>query len=116
MVRAVKEKKGKKVDRTQSRVPDPAKWDGAEAQTPPVQTLWKPEKMKKLTYTQFWIRVREGKIDNVRAASCRRLALSAVLWDASCWVHEASVSQRPVQLDWVAGSPPAYGARRGFLA
>lgn len=61
----MKEKKGKKVDQTESRVPDPAKWDTAESQTPPVQTLWKPEKMKKLTYTQFWNLVNEHKVDHV---------------------------------------------------
>ncbi|KAK9813430.1 hypothetical protein WJX73_008508 [Symbiochloris irregularis] len=62
----VKEKKGKKVDRLESRVPDPANWDTAEAQVPPVQTLWKPEKMKKLTYTQFWNLVKEHKVDKVK--------------------------------------------------
>lgn len=62
---AVKEKKGKKADRLESRVPDPAKWDTADSQTPPVQTLWKPEKMKKLTYTQFWNLVKERKVDRV---------------------------------------------------
>lgn len=67
---AVKEKKGKKVDRLESRVPDPANWDTAEAQVPAVQTLWKPEKMKKLTYTQFWNLVKEHKVDKVGSLRC----------------------------------------------
>ena len=100
MRRAVKVKKGKKVNRKESRVPDPAKWDTAEQQSPPVQTLWKPDKMKKLTYTQFWNLVREGKVEQVSLhAASKHIAgllchVLAVLYEGRMHAGAFSIIQR----------------------
>ena len=51
------------MDVRKSSVSDPAKWDIPTEQAP--QTTWRPDLMKRLTYTQFWQLVKERQIEKV---------------------------------------------------
>ena len=52
------------MDVRKSTVSDPALWDIPEESAP--QTTWRPDLMKRLTYTQFWQLIKEGQIEKVR--------------------------------------------------
>ena len=62
-LRTATKRKGRKMDVRKSSVSDPAKWDIPVEQAP--QTTWRPDLMKRLTYTQFWQLVKERQIDKV---------------------------------------------------
>ncbi|BDA40994.1 ATP-dependent zinc metalloprotease FTSH, chloroplastic [Coccomyxa sp. Obi] len=62
-------KKGKKVDVTESLVQDPAAWDNVKVQP---QTAWRVDRMKNMTYTQFWQLVKERRVDKVKYTSDKR--------------------------------------------
>lgn len=51
------------MDPTQSVVQDPAAWDDLKVQP---QTAWRVDRMKNMTYTQFWQLVKERRVDKVR--------------------------------------------------
>jgi hypothetical protein len=77
---AAPKKLGKKVDVLKSQVADPGAWD---AVTVPPQTAWRTDRMKNMTYTQFWQLVNERRVDKVcccaalalRIISCMRLSM-----------------------------------------
>jgi hypothetical protein len=50
------------VDVTQSTVQDPAAWENVKVQP---QTAWRVDRMKNMTYTQFWQLVKERRVDKV---------------------------------------------------
>jgi len=59
-------KKGKKVDPYASFVPNPADIPDEESkEAQKVMSMWRLDKLKDVTYTQFWILVREGHIEKV---------------------------------------------------
>jgi len=63
------EKKGKKVaDLTKSVVDDPntIPTDETNEQLANVRTAWRTDKLREMTYTQFWLLTREGRIDKVK--------------------------------------------------
>ena len=55
-------KKDKKIDVMESQVLDPAAYDNPEFE---VVTAWRPDRLKRLTYTQLWFLIREHKIAQV---------------------------------------------------
>ncbi len=57
------------MDVTESFVQDPAAWDNVKVQP---QTAWRVDRMKNMTYTQFWQLVKERRVDKVspQALSC----------------------------------------------
>lgn len=59
---AAPKKKGKKVDVLKSQVTDPGVYDNLAA---PPQTAWRIDRMKNMTYTQFWQLVKERRVDKV---------------------------------------------------
>ncbi len=61
---AAPKKKGKKMDVLESAVTDPRVWDELEN---PRQTAWRIDRMKNMTYTQFWQLVKERRVDKVSA-------------------------------------------------
>ncbi|KAK9861664.1 hypothetical protein WJX84_001635 [Apatococcus fuscideae] len=72
-----KPKKGKKTDPMQSLVPDPTDIPWDEKADPDrhkelAQTIWRPDKLGELTYTQFWRLITERKIEKVRNTFDRR--------------------------------------------
>lgn len=64
MLRAAPKKKGKKLDWLKSFVPDPKVWDSVKV---PPQTAWRLDRMKNMTYTQFWQLVKERRVDQASA-------------------------------------------------
>ena len=52
------------MDVTESLVQDPAAWDNVKVQP---QTAWRVDRMKNMTYTQFWQLVKERRVDKVSA-------------------------------------------------
>ncbi len=66
------------MDVTQSLVRDPS--DVPAAKSPELETVvtsWRPDKLKDMTYTQFWQLISERQIDRVRRwlFFCRPCAL-----------------------------------------
>ncbi len=60
------------MDVTKSLVRDPS--EVPDAKTPELEvvvTAWRPDKLKDMTYTQFWQLISERQIDRVRGAVCR---------------------------------------------
>eukprot|EP00803_Ostreobium_quekettii_P010009 evm.model.scf_768.7 EVM.evm.TU.scf_768.7 scf_768:46516-52162(+) len=60
-------KKGKRVDINKSVVPDPTlvpENDSKEAKA--LMSNWRMDKLKDISYTQFWALVREGRVDKVQ--------------------------------------------------
>ena len=62
---AAPRKKGKRLDWLKSFVPDPSAWDSVKV---PPQTAWRLDRMKHMTYTQFWQLVKERRVDQASAA------------------------------------------------
>ncbi|KAL0023679.1 hypothetical protein WJX79_000645 [Trebouxia sp. C0005] len=62
---AVELRKGPKVDLTKSRVPDPKSIpvDSASRKLP--QTMWRVDRLRDMTYTQFWHLIQERQIARV---------------------------------------------------
>ena len=61
-------KKGKRVDVTRSLVHDPNSLPAPESrEQKAVCTAWRPDKLREMTYTQFWQLISERQIDRVRA-------------------------------------------------
>ena len=58
-------KKDKKINVMESQVLDPAAYDNPEFE---VVTAWRPDRLKRLTYTQLWFLIQEHKVKQVRAA------------------------------------------------
>ncbi|KAI3432765.1 hypothetical protein D9Q98_004305 [Chlorella vulgaris] len=80
-MRAVKKKQlpskgGQKVDPSVSLVPDPASIPSAsefkKANNFGLVTMWRPEHLRDMTYTQFWNLVRERKVEQVKYTNDRR--------------------------------------------
>ncbi len=46
-------------------MPDPRAWDNVKV---PPQTAWRLDRMKNMTYTQFWQLVKERRVDQASAA------------------------------------------------
>ena len=67
-VSAVELRKGPKVDLTKSRVPDPQSIpvDSASRKLP--QTMWRVDRLRDMTYTQFWHLIQERQI--ARVSNC----------------------------------------------
>ena len=70
LVPAAKPKKGKKMDPMQSLVSNPKDipWDekaDPDRRKELAQTIWRPDKLGELTYTQFWRLITERKIEKV---------------------------------------------------
>lgn len=65
-MRAAPKKLGKKVDITKSQVADPGAWDAVKVAP---QTAWRTDRMKNMTYTQFWQLVNERRVDKVPLVS-----------------------------------------------
>ena len=63
---AAPKKLGKRVDVLKSQVPDPAAWDAVKV---PPQTAWRTDRMRNMTYTQFWQLVNERRVDKVRGTA-----------------------------------------------
>ncbi|KAL4452773.1 hypothetical protein ABPG75_008435 [Micractinium tetrahymenae] len=90
-------KGGRKVrDPTSSVVPDAASWptakDFEKHQNYGVVTAWRPEKLREMTYTQFWNLVRERKVDTVKYSDDRR----------SVWVTTKATAPGGARTDKVA--------------
>lgn len=84
MLAAAKPKKGKKMDPMQSLVPNPKDIPSDEKADPDrrkelAQTIWRPDKLGELTYTQFWRLITERKIEKVRTALVRSSSASLLL-------------------------------------
>lgn len=62
---AVELRKGPKVDVTKSRVQDPASipLDSSVRSLP--QTMWRVDRLREMTYTQFWQLIQERQIARV---------------------------------------------------
>ena len=58
---AVKKKKGKKIDVLKSQVPDPNEWEGDDL----TSTEWRNDRMRAMTYTQFWQLIKERRVEKV---------------------------------------------------
>jgi hypothetical protein len=65
---------------TKSTVPDPAVWDNLKR---PPQTAWRVDRMKNMTYTQFWQLVKERRVDKVRC--CTSLCFPSISIDLTCF-------------------------------
>ena len=63
-VPAVKDRQGPKVDVTMSRVPDPASIPVDKDRGLP-QTMWRIDRLREMTYTQFWHLIQERQIERV---------------------------------------------------
>lgn len=50
------------MDPLKSQVPDPGAWDAVKVAP---QTAWRTDRMKNMTYTQFWQLVQERRVDKV---------------------------------------------------
>ena len=61
---AVKDRQGPKVDVTMSRVPDPASIPVDKQRGLP-QTMWRIDRLREMTHTQFWHLVQERQIERV---------------------------------------------------
>ena len=64
-------KKGKKIDVLKSVVPDPDTVpanDSKEAKA--LMSNWRMDKLKEVSYTQFWVLVREGHVEKVGDSIC----------------------------------------------
>lgn len=68
----VKDRKGPKIDPNVSRAPDPNMIPvDASAEDLP-ETMWRIDRLKELTYTQFWHLIQERSIERVRYAADKR--------------------------------------------
>lgn len=80
---AVKDRLGPKVDVTMSRVPDPASIPEPGLGLP--QTMWRIDRLREMTYTQFWHLIQERQIDRVcshtvwAVAACHLSCIAAYL-------------------------------------
>ena len=75
MRRAKHKSKGGKLvkDPSQSRAPDPtAIPSNKDIEKMALQSAWRPDKLKDMTYTQFWNLVEEGRVESVRYTPDRR--------------------------------------------
>jgi cell division protease FtsH len=75
MRRAKHTSKGGKLvkDPSKSRAPDPtAIPSNKEIEKMALQSAWRPDKLKDMTYTQFWNLVEEGRVESVRYTPDRR--------------------------------------------
>ena len=75
MRRAKHKSKGGKLvkDPSRSRAPDPtAIPSNKEIEKMALQSAWRPDKLKDMTYTQFWNLVEEGRVESVRYTPDRR--------------------------------------------
>lgn len=63
MLLAVKDRQGPKVDVTMSRVADPASIPEPGTGLP--QTMWRIDRLREMTYTQFWHLIQERQIVRV---------------------------------------------------
>lgn len=75
MKRANHRSKGGKLvkDPSKSRVPDPTSIpSNKEIEKMALQSAWRPDKLKDMTYTQFWNLVEEGHVESVKYTSDRR--------------------------------------------
>jgi hypothetical protein len=73
--RATQPSKGGKLVRNPlaSRVPDPSLVpSNEEIKKMALQSAWRPDKLKDMTYTQFWALVKERQVDTVRYSDDRR--------------------------------------------
>ncbi|KAL3153794.1 hypothetical protein ABBQ32_013378 [Trebouxia sp. C0010 RCD-2024] len=69
----VKDRKGPKIDPTISRVPDPDRVPvHATIASGLPQTTWRIDRLKEMTYTQFWHLIQEGSIERVKYAADKR--------------------------------------------
>ncbi|DBA75980.1 TPA: hypothetical protein ACH3X2_008914 [Trebouxia sp. C0005] len=68
-------RKGPKVDLTKSRVPDPKSIpvDSASRKLP--QTMWRVDRLRDMTYTQFWHLIQERQIARVRYTDDKRAVM-----------------------------------------
>ena len=62
---AAPKKKGQKVDVLKSAVTDPGVYDTLKETGGAPQTAWRIDRMKNMTYTQFWQLVKERRVDKV---------------------------------------------------
>lgn len=58
-------RKGPKVDLTRSRVPDPASIPADKSSESLPQTMWRIDRLREMTYTQFWQLIQEQQIERV---------------------------------------------------
>lgn len=75
MRRAKHKSKGGKLvkDPSRSRAPDPSAIpSNKEIEKMALQSAWRPDKLKDMTYTQFWNLVEEGRVESVRYTPDRR--------------------------------------------
>lgn len=75
MRRATHKSKGGKLVKNpaQSRVIDPSSIpSNKEIEKMALQSAWRPDKLKDMTYTQFWNLVEEGHVENIRYTPDRR--------------------------------------------
>ena len=64
------------MDVLKSQVTDPGVYDKLDA---PPQTAWRIDRMKNMTYTQFWQLVKERRVDKVLTRlQARKLSLSSI--------------------------------------
>ncbi len=64
------------MDVTQSIVQDPAAWDNVKVQP---QTAWRVDRMRNMTYTQFWQLVKERRVDKVSVEQHCVLVIAIVI-------------------------------------
>ena len=64
------------MDVLKSQVTDPGVYDKQEN---PPQTAWRIDRMKNMTYTQFWQLVKERRVDKVTHLPAASLSLCAIL-------------------------------------
>ncbi|GAB4815168.1 hypothetical protein N2152v2_002214 [Parachlorella kessleri] len=81
-------KGGRKVDPAKSVVPSPA---DVPKETPGIQTTWRLDKYKDMTYTQFRNLVQEGRIDKVKYTDDRRSVVVTTKASAPGGVRTAKV-------------------------
>mmetsp|Transcript_28408 Transcript_28408/g.50750 ORF Transcript_28408/g.50750 Transcript_28408/m.50750 type:complete len:912 (-) Transcript_28408:144-2879(-) len=70
-------KKGKKVEDLHKSVVDPPEntpIDEKDVLLADVRTAWRTDKLREMTYTQFWILTREGRVDKVKFTTDGRSA------------------------------------------
>ena len=85
LVCAAPKKKGKKMDVTKSLVRDPNEVPDAKSpELEVVVTAWRPDKLKDMTYTQFWQLISERQIERVRVLTAETQCSDVSLSERRC--------------------------------
>ena len=75
---------GIKVDTTKSQVPDPNSIPAKGSKALPA-TIWRVDRLREMTYTQFWQLIQERQIERV---CCNNASVSVLPYcETACWVR-----------------------------